>query len=159
MQILTVQTNKELGVSSMKKLFTSLIALVILVVSQPVFAATAVTVPIAVTLPQILKLDVVVKQVTNGQDPSAGATVFDTTQGISTGMNFGTLALNSYGVWAPAIPCYFTAFLYPATSGRPYKITQTCAGIVSGTSNLNQSLTMTPDFKTQDSFTPPYTTP
>ena len=59
-------------------------------------------------------------------------------------MNFPPLALNSYGVYSPG--GYFTVTLTATTSGRPYKITQTCAGVVNAANgaNLNKSFTMAP---------------
>ena len=137
----------------MKKLITGLIALVILIAGQPVFAdSPTVTVPIAADIPQMLDLELHIYTIDANADP-ATMNPFSYPEAIPRAMNFGTLTFadtpqDNNHVWRSSV--YFTAILVARTSGRPYKISQTCAGIVNGANNLNKNVLMTPGYQAED---------
>lgn len=134
----------------MKKLITGLIALVILVSGQPAFATSSVTVPIAADVPQLLDLSVDVYAVPSTTNPLT-MNPFEWPHVLPAAMNFGTLKFDS--TWSVfRSDNFFTVILVARTSGRSYKITQTCAGIVNGANNLNKNVVMTPDYQAADSL-------
>jgi len=141
-----------MGVKGMKKLITGLIALVILITGQTVFADSPTqTVPIAADIPQMLDLELHIYTIDASAPPTMNP--FSYPEAIPAAMNFGTLTFadtpqDNNHVWRSSV--YFTAILVARTSGRPYKITQTCAGIVNGANNLNKNVLMTPGYQAED---------
>ena len=137
----------------MKKLITGLIVVAMVLTSPAAFAASTQTVPIQVDVPQILDLSVSVYSIPSSVSPDTMNPFTDGTKITPAAMNFGTLVpdTDGWGVWRSNI--FFTVILAATTSGRPYKITQTCAGIISGSNHLNKNIVMTPDYQQNDSLT------
>lgn len=69
--------------------------------------------------------------------------------GSALNLDFGPLEFDSEYHVCTATK-YFTVFLMATSSGRPYRIEQTNTGFSFGTTDLNNSLIMTPDYQTKD---------
>lgn len=127
----------------MKKLI-ALLVLITIVGSTSVYpASTTANVGVQATVPQMLELSSWIRYAPPGVDP------YGTGSGDATSLEFGTLVYDDeFGIWTATK--YFTVFLLAATSGRPYRIHQTNTGFSLGSTNLNNSLIMFPDYIAAD---------
>lgn len=127
----------------MKKLIATLVLISIASSASICPAASTASVGIQATVPQQLELSSWIRYAPPGVDP------YGTGSGDATSLNFGTLVFNdTYNIWEATK--YFTVFLLAASSGRPYRIQQSNTGFSLGSTNLNNSLIMTPDYKSDD---------
>jgi len=127
----------------MKKLIAMLV--LILLASSPSIcpAASTASVGVTATVPRQLELGSWIRYAPPGVDP------YGTGSGNATSLNFGTLVYdNANGIWTATK--YFTVFLLASSSGRPYRIQQTNSGFSKGSTNLNNSLIVTPDYIAED---------
>lgn len=127
----------------MKKLIAVLVLIAIAGSTSICPAATTASVGVQATVPQQLELTSWIRYAAPGVDP------YGTGSGDATSLDFGTLTFDDeYGVWTAGK--YFTVFLLATSSGRPYRIQQTNTGFAAGSTNLSNSLIMTPDYQEGD---------
>ena len=127
----------------MKKLIAALVLISLVGSASICPAATTASVGVTATIPQQLELSSWIRHAPPGIDP------YGTGSGDATSLNFGTLVYDdTYGIWKATK--YFTVFLLAASSGRKYRIQQTNTGFSLGSTNLNNSLIVTPDYQTGD---------
>ena len=131
----------------MKKIIAALVMFSLVGVGTVSFAATTASVGVEATVPQELELTSWMRYSPPGIGPYGAGS------GDATSLNFGTLTKDpTYGIWVS--DRYFTAFLLGASSGRDYKISQTCTGFSFGGEDLDDSLMMKPDYVTDDEILP-----
>ena len=127
----------------MKRVIAALIAFSLVSAGLISNAATTASFGVQAEVPQELSLSSWIRYAPPGGDP------YGTGSGDASGLDFGTLTKDTtYGIWTPEK--YFTVFLLASTSGRPYRIQQSCTSFLSGTKSLNTSLIMTPDYESLD---------
>ena len=127
----------------MKKVMAALIVFSLVSAGVISFAATTASVGVEATVPQELELTSWIRSAPAGGDP------YGTGSADATSFNFGTLTKDTtYGIWTS--DRYFSVFLLASTSGRDYRMQQTCTNFLSGSQSLNDSLIMTPDYQTAD---------
>lgn len=127
----------------MKKMIAALVMFSLVSVGVVSFAAETVSVGVQATVPQELGLVSWIRYAPPGGDP------YGTGSGDATSLNFGTLTKDTtFHTWVA--DKYFTVFMVATTSGRSYRIQQTCTNFLSGSQGLNNSLIMTPDYITAD---------
>jgi len=159
----------------MKRLLSLLIAVAGALLPYTYCAAatkSSVNIPVKVVVPQQLNLDVSLYRVDADAekarlvaDPTDVTNPFTDGEDFSeTGMNFGELwfddlkenmykdpitgTMKKCNIWRSHY--YFTVILVARTSGLPYKITQSCTGVVNGTSNLNKALLAQGGYESKD---------
>jgi len=104
------------------------------------------SVNVSAVVPESFELTSWIRWAKPGQDPYEFGF-----SGDASAIDFGPLEWNGdLGIWQPTK--YFTVFLLARSSGRSYQIKQTSTGLFSGTSNLNNSFTVTPDYVSDDEF-------
>ncbi len=127
----------------MKKMIAALVMCSLVSAGIVSFAATTASVGVQATVPQELELTSWIRSAPPGVDPYGSGSA------DATSLNFGTLTKDTtYGIWTA--DKYFTVFLLASTSGRDYRIQQTCTNFLSGSQSLNDSLIMTPDYQSAD---------
>ncbi|MBD3264720.1 MAG: hypothetical protein GF375_06430 [Candidatus Omnitrophica bacterium] len=127
----------------MKRFLACLTAAILVLSGSFSFAATTVNVSVRAVVPSTLELSHWIRYAPPGGDP------YGSGSGDATSLDFGTLQWNDeFGIWTANK--YFTVFLVANSSGRAYRIQQSCSGFAMGGSNLNDSLTMSPDYQAAD---------
>ncbi len=127
----------------MKKIIAALIVFSLVGAGLISNAATTASVGVSAEVPEELSLSSWIRYAPPGGTP------YGTGSGDATSLNFGTLTKDpTYNVWVS--DKYFTVFLIASTSGRAYRIQQTCTNFAAGTTNLNDSLMLKPDYESLD---------
>ena len=127
----------------MKKLIAMLVLISLAGSPSICPAASTVNVNVTAIIPEQLELGSWIRYAPPDGDPWGSGS------GDVTSLDFGTLIFDdTYHIWKATK--YFTVFLMAATSGSPYRIQQTNSDFIMGSTNLNSSLIMTPDYKAED---------
>lgn len=127
----------------MKKMIVALVMFSLVGVGIVSFAAPTANLGIQITVPQELELASWIRF------SPPGITPYGSGSGDATSLDFGTLTKDPVnGIWVP--DKYFTVFFIGSSSGRPYRIVQTNTGITLGSTDLNNSLIMSPDYQSAD---------
>lgn len=127
----------------MKRFLFYLVVAALMLSPASGFCATTASVSVRAVVPSALELSSWMRYAPPEGDP------YGTGSGDATSLDFGTLTWDSqYSIWTAGR--YFTVFLVANTSGRAYRLQQSCSGFYMGGTNLNSSLIMTPDYQSAD---------
>lgn len=109
------------------------------------WAGSTASIGVQAQIPQQLELSYWIRYAPPGGDP------YGSGSGDATSINFGKLSWDdTNGIWVA--DKYYTVFLVARTSGRPYRIVQTCTGLVNGSYKLDDSFVVTPDYQANDEW-------